>query len=1062
MSHIIVAPGTAGGVTNPSGSSTDEAVARFDGTSGTRLQDSLVTIDDTGNVSTATAPTTADHLVNKAYVDALPVGGDVTGPAGGTDDAVARFDMATGKLLQNSTVTISDGGLVAGATVGAPSAAGDIANKDYVDTEVAAVPVGDVVGPGSSVASRLATYADATGKTLVNTSTLSSTANNLAGDAGPIIFSGPANVAPECAFAPLGGDSLTNKTYVDTEVAGVPQGDVEGPAAATDDAVARFNMATGKLLQDSGVTISDAGLMAGATVGAPSAAGDIASKDYVDTEVAAVPQGDVVGPAGATDDAVARFNMATGKLLQDSAVTIDDLGNVSTATAPTTANHLTNKNYVDTEIAAIPGGGDVTGPAGATDTAIPRFSGATGKLIANTGALIDGDDKVLAPNTFQHVRVIRSLADLDPVINAPNGNGVATEDFYPIPAGTLFIIDTPGNVPLVLDYGFFFNANSGLCGVDLSTSTVQFDESVRDITGFCSDNQNVYISDLTIIGGGGHNSSTGIVPGFAAPLGLFSCENFDSTASPPFHGRNKRFRVQNNNILWPHRLGSVQGFGTLNANSNFINGGGAGAGPYTYDGLHVTGGLSLEMLGNKMVLFAGAAIASTGALLTLDPNLTAVSGARVGFNVTLVEGNIFHPRDDERGIVFDAESTTALGNVSGNTFIRTGGSFPLVDYPKFPKTGAEEPQNYNALPVLNYVFDSNTGITDSRPHLRAVGGGVDFYATKTNTGFLQIDQTGGGGPPPEFERLRYNTAASGGVFADFGSSVHFVVRLSILWDIADPAVVAFSAGGTPTAGQRYQVAAAGSCDLTACAASWVNNFQSGVGDDGGIFVANGLTIGGIGSCSLIPIPDDHTMVTFEDPLGTIYQSAYVYRYEPTGITDGDGPLTTYVWATNFTSLGFPRPNPGPAHTSVTWRARTMDGTVIETYLGSNSHTTVWGGAPIFQYIDPNPRLLQVIGDFIYVHDNDKEEVSLTMGDHDDPNWADTNSQDTGAASWRRGVVSLTEHDLNQRQFTTGKNDSVLSVSIVNTKRFARADTISIYAAAVKGKIDVNRFTFTAE
>ena len=60
------------------------------------------------------------------------------------------------------------------------------------------------------------------------------------------------------------------------------------------------------------------------------------------------------------------------------------------------------------------------------------------------------------------------------------------------------------------------------------------------------------------------------------------------------------------------------------------------------------------------------------------------------------------------------------------------------------------------------------------------------------------------------------------------------------------------------------------------------------------------------------------------------------------------------------------------------------------------------------------------------------------------------------------MTSLTEHDLNQRQFTTGKNDSVLSVSLVNTKRFARADTISLYAASVKGKIDVNRFTLTAE
>ena len=41
--------------------------------------------------------------------------------------------------------------------------------------------------------------------------------------------------------------------------------------------------------------------------------------------------GDVVGPAGATDEAVARYDGATGKLIQDSAVTIDDSGNIATA-----------------------------------------------------------------------------------------------------------------------------------------------------------------------------------------------------------------------------------------------------------------------------------------------------------------------------------------------------------------------------------------------------------------------------------------------------------------------------------------------------------------------------------------------------------------------------------------------------------------------------------------------------------------------------------------------------------------------------------------------------------
>lgn len=41
--------------------------------------------------------------------------------------------------------------------------------------------------------------------------------------------------------------------------------------------------------------------------------------------------GDVVGPSSATDNAVVRFNTTTGKLLQDSAVTIDDSGNIATA-----------------------------------------------------------------------------------------------------------------------------------------------------------------------------------------------------------------------------------------------------------------------------------------------------------------------------------------------------------------------------------------------------------------------------------------------------------------------------------------------------------------------------------------------------------------------------------------------------------------------------------------------------------------------------------------------------------------------------------------------------------
>lgn len=43
--------------------------------------------------------------------------GDVVGPGSATDNAVARFDGTSGKLLQNSSVTLSDAGVMAGATI---------------------------------------------------------------------------------------------------------------------------------------------------------------------------------------------------------------------------------------------------------------------------------------------------------------------------------------------------------------------------------------------------------------------------------------------------------------------------------------------------------------------------------------------------------------------------------------------------------------------------------------------------------------------------------------------------------------------------------------------------------------------------------------------------------------------------------------------------------------------------------------------------------------------------------------------------------------------------------
>jgi hypothetical protein len=75
---------------------------------------------------TALTPGTSGQVLRSNGAAANPSwtsasSGDVVGPASALDNAIARYDTTTGKLLQGSTVTISDGGAVsipAGITFG--------------------------------------------------------------------------------------------------------------------------------------------------------------------------------------------------------------------------------------------------------------------------------------------------------------------------------------------------------------------------------------------------------------------------------------------------------------------------------------------------------------------------------------------------------------------------------------------------------------------------------------------------------------------------------------------------------------------------------------------------------------------------------------------------------------------------------------------------------------------------------------------------------------------------------------------------------------------------------
>jgi hypothetical protein len=109
---------TTGVVTN---AAPDQTVALTDGTAidvtGTYPNFTInnTAPDQTVVLTAGTGISTSGTYPNFTITNTSPsLGGDVVGPASATDNAVARYDTTTGKLLQNSLVIIDDTGSVTG------------------------------------------------------------------------------------------------------------------------------------------------------------------------------------------------------------------------------------------------------------------------------------------------------------------------------------------------------------------------------------------------------------------------------------------------------------------------------------------------------------------------------------------------------------------------------------------------------------------------------------------------------------------------------------------------------------------------------------------------------------------------------------------------------------------------------------------------------------------------------------------------------------------------------------------------------------------------------------
>lgn len=284
--------------------------------------------------------------------------GDVVGPAGATPGGIAVFADNTGKEIAQgpplSSVAFSGAysdlsGIPSGSTImsmlmGEP-------DRFVRTSELPPVtPGGDVFGPSSSTAGRMAVFADATGKVL---------------QVGAVPFNGQ--------YGSLSGIPSSYN----------PQNHASRHASGGADMIR---------LHELGAPTSPVAMSGQRLTGlaSPSAANDAVSRSFLEASY-------VRKPSSATVGRMAVFAHASGNLLGEgpplAAVAIS--GSFSDLSGFYTANGLST--YLDSATdpflrtsalpPASPGSGDVTGPSSSVDGRPALFDGASGKLLKQGAAL---------------------------------------------------------------------------------------------------------------------------------------------------------------------------------------------------------------------------------------------------------------------------------------------------------------------------------------------------------------------------------------------------------------------------------------------------------------------------------------------------------------------------------------------------------------------------------------------------------------------------------------------------------------------------------------------------
>lgn len=156
--------------------------------------------------------------------------------------------------------------------------------------------------------------------------------------------------------------------------------------------------------------------------------------------VSGVGLGDVTGPMSSTDEAIARYNGTTGKIIQSSGAFIDDSGNL---TANNFSGSSSGTNTGDQT--------NITGNAETVTTINGRLANGTGTTLSGSGT--SGSPYTVGVNTSQNIATLSNLTS-NGFVTTSSGNGTLS-----VTAGT-------GSGSVVRDTGATFS------GATITTSSI--------------------------------------------------------------------------------------------------------------------------------------------------------------------------------------------------------------------------------------------------------------------------------------------------------------------------------------------------------------------------------------------------------------------------------------------------------------------------------------------------------------------------------------------------------------------------------------------------------------